>query len=507
MLDSSTNNKRIAQNTVFLYLRMAVTMVVQFYAARVVLNTLGVDDFGIYNVVGGVIVLFSFLNNAMSTTSQRFISYAIGDNSNGNVAETFNTSIYCHIFIAIIIFVLGESVGLWFFLNKLVIPLDRQNAAMWVYQISIINAVINIVRVPYNALIVSYEKMSFYAYVSILEALLKLVIVFFIVLSPIDKLITYAILLLVVSIVLFAAYYCYCRVKFPECRWRYGFDDIRLRKMLSYSGLSMLSSGVSMANLQGGNMMLNIFFGVVYNAAYGIANQISNAIYMFVSNFQMAFQPQIVKLYAANETIALKALIYRSSILSFFLLLIIAVPFCLEANWFLIIWLGTPPEYADVFCVLLVAYFLIDAIQAPLWMLIGATGDIKTYTYWSTGVILFNLPIAYVILINGGGVIWVFAIRVILNIICALIRVPFVRRFVDIPVKEYFLKVAWPALLVTTVSVSLSLLIKFNINNNFLSALFITLVTGLTICLLGIDKNDRKYVISMIKSKLHRSNV
>lgn len=502
MAESFSNNKRIAKNTVFLYLRMLITMVVQFYTARVVLSTLGIEDYGIYNVVGGVIVLFAFLNNAMSSASQRFLSYEIGRGDEGDLSRTFSICVYCHAIIAFLLIVLSETIGLWLLKEKLVIPEPRQLAAMWVYHITVVNTAINIMRVPFNAAIISYERMSFYAYVSILEVVLKLAVVYVLVLSPIDKLISYAILLLIVSVILYVIHGLYCKKHFTACRVTHSFSLTDSKMMLSYSGWTMLSGATTVVNQQGGNMLLNVFFGVTFNAAYGIANQVSNAVYMFVSNFQMAFQPQIVKQYASKETDSLISLIIRSSSLSYYLLLIISVPFILHVEWIMNFWLGNPPENASIFCILLLAYFLIDSIQAPLWMVIGASGSIKEYTLWSSGIAILNLPIAYIILKLGGSVLWVFTIRIILNFIIACIRVPYIKKFVDFSVSRYLKTVILPAVLTTLISIVVCYLLRCVINNSLVS-IFITLImTGVIIIFVGLKEEDRKFIYSLIQSRI-----
>lgn len=502
MSDYSSNNKRIAKNTIYLYLRMLVTIVIQFYTARVVLNTLGVEDFGIYNVVGGVIVLFAFLNNAMSSSSQRFLSYEIGRKDEGMVQETFNTCVYCHTIIALILVILSETIGLWFVKEKLVIPVGRETAAMVVYQLSVINTVVNVLRVPHNASIISYERMSFYAYISIFEVVMKLAIVFLLVISPFDKLISYTSLLLFVSVLTSLMYWIFCRRYFNKCRVRKGFNYTEGKKMLKYSGWVMLSGATTVANQQGGNIMLNMFFGVVYNAAYGVANQVSNAIYMFVSNFQMAFQPQIVKQYASKEHTSLIKLLFRSSSLSYYLLLVISVPFIIEADWVMRLWLGEPPEYAGSFCILLIAYFLVDAMQAPLWMVIGASGNIRGHTIWTSCIALLNLPIAYIILTCGGGILWVFAIRIILNIIISCIRVPYTKRFINISIKAYLRQVTIPALLTTTIAFIGALFIKRAVVNPFVTIPSSLLLTATIILFIGLNSADRQLLFKLIKDKI-----
>lgn len=481
---------------------MLLILFVQIYTARIILNTLGVKDYGIYNVIAGVIVLFSFINNSMTNSSQRFITYSIGKGLKKDLVSVFNTSFYCHLFISIILLFLAETIGLWFVTQKLVLPSDRYFAALWVYQISVLNAFINIIKVPYNALIISNERMGFYAYVSIFEAIAKLLVIYVLLISSIDKLILYSILSFIVSFILFVIVIVYCNIYFPYCKLRLIFDRGKSIEMIKFSIWNMLNGGVSIANQQGGNMMLNIFFGVTFNAAYGIANQVSSVINMFVSNFQMAFEPQIVKQYAAREYSSLIKLIFRTSLLSYLLLLIISIPFITESKWILDTWLGTPPEYAGIFCVILVIYFMIDAIQAPLWMVIGASGSIKEYSIWNSLINILNLPIAYLILIHGGSVLWIFMLRVLLNLLCAIIRVPYTRKFLRYSIKQYMLEVVLPAVIITIITITISFKISYIVNSPILSIIFSLLFTVFVCFALGLRKNERIFVWNQFKKRI-----
>ena len=499
-------NKRIAKNTLFLYMRMFVMMIIQLYTARIVLEALGVEDFGIFNLVGGIIVLFAFINNAMSSASQRFISYSLGKRDDEIVKDTFNSSVVCHIVIAIVVLILSETFGLWLLNEKLDIPVIRQHAAFWVYQFTVLSAVVNILRVPYNAMIISYERMSFYAYSTILEALLKLLIVFLLIYFFSDKLVAYAFLLSLISVLLLGIYFIYCRCRFATCRFCRCTSLSLPKEMLSYSGWQMVSSAVTGGNQQGGNMLLNVFFGVACNAAYGIASQVSNAIYLFASNFQLAFQPQVVKQYAAGEHESLRLLVYRSSVLSYYLLLVISVPFMVEADWILGVWLGTVPLHSSLFCVLLVAYFMIDALQAPLWMVIGASGRVRNYTIWNASISVLNLPIVYLILVNGGGVIWVFLIRVLLNIVCSAIRIPYVNKFIDLQVCKYLVHVILPTALTTIVAFFAAFIIKDVTDIHSVSVVLILLSTFTVVFVVGLRKEEKAFLYNSVRRKLGRSN-
>ena len=400
-MNSVSDNRRIAKNTLYLYIRMLVTLVVTLYTSRVILKTLGIDDFGIYNVVGGVVILFSFISTSLRSATQRFISYELGLGEKGDVNKVYSVSMICHFIMALVILVLAETVGLWFVENKLIIPVDRMVAARWVYQFTILTFLANVFQAPFHATIIAYETMSFYAYVSIFDVALKLGVAFLITVSPFDKLIAYAALLSVASIVSLVIPLIYCKAKLKIGKLRLIKEKELFGHIMGYSGWTMFNGCAVVSAQQGGNILLNIFNGVAANGAFGIANQVSTAIYGFVANFQSAFQPQIVKQYAAQENESLYKLIDRASIFSYYLLLLIAVPFCVSTDYVLSLWLGSNPEYASGFCQLLIIYFLMDAFQAPLWMLIGAKGNIKEYTIWSTSLIFLNIPLSWLLLHLG----------------------------------------------------------------------------------------------------------
>ena len=298
----SENNKRIAKNTLMLYVKMGVMMLVQLYTSRVVLQTLGVDDFGIYNVVGGVVVLFSFLNAAMSSATQRFLNFELGKGDLVQVGRVFSMSLTVHFCIAGLVLLLAETVGLWFLNSELNIPAERMVAANWVYQFSVATTLLGILLVPYNATIIAHERMGFYAWTSIVKAVLLLVIVYFLSIGEVDKLILYAGLVFAVNALMQGVYIVYCRRAFSKTAlYRPFFDRELFRRLISFSGWSLFGGVADMCNSQGINMVMNIFCGVAVNAAMGIANQVNAAVYQFVSNFQIAFNPQLVKSYAANE--------------------------------------------------------------------------------------------------------------------------------------------------------------------------------------------------------------
>ena len=345
----SENNKRIFKNTMMLYCRMLLMLFVSLYTSRITLSTLGIENFGIYNVVGGVVVLFSFLSSAMSSATQRFLNFELGKSDGQRVRQVFGMSLVVHAVIAIIVLFLAETIGLWFLNNKLNIPDSRMVAANWVYQLSIFGTIVGILRVPYNATIIAHERMSYYAYLGIAEAILKLVVVFTLTLVSVDKLILFAILLQSVSLLLLFVNVTYCVRKFNSAWPVFVKDRALFCDLISFSGWSLFGAVANVSRDQGVNVILNLFYGVTANAAMGVANQVNGAVYQFVSNFQVAFSPQIVKSYSAGERGYFNSLVFNASKYSFFLMWFLSLPVLVNTDFILNLWLKNPPEYASEF--------------------------------------------------------------------------------------------------------------------------------------------------------------
>lgn len=510
---NSSSNKRIAKNTLFLYVRMFLTLGVSLYTSRVVLNTLGVEDFGIYNLVGGVVVLFSFINGSMTTATQRFLNFEMGKANLDGIHKVFCISTNVYFFISFIIVLLAETIGLWFLNNKLNIPIDRMNAANIVYQFSILAFVVNILKIPYNASIIAYEKMSFYAWVSIVEVTLKLIIVFALVYFIFDKLILYSILTFGVSVLIYLIFRIYCRNKFSSCRYHYMKDNKLTKKLLSFSGWSMIGNVAVVGSNQGLSMIMNMFLGVTINAAMGVANQVNTAVYGFVSNFQMAFNPQIVKTYASESFDAHKNLIYQTSKLSYFLLLIIAVPILFNTKYILTVWLKVVPSYSAVFTQLIILLSLLDALSGPFWMSTNAMGKIKYYQIGVSFLMLLNLPLAYFILHYGFTPEYVFAGKLVLSFIIYLFRVIYVKSFLNFTFKDFFSNVILRIILTTVFIVGIMFIFKNQIlpkEDSILNLFVFTLISLFTSLLgvtaLGINKIEKKLVMSFIIKRIKKQN-
>ena len=397
MQDTTSNNKRIAKNTIMLYIRMFISMVVGLYTSRVVLATLGVEDYGIYGVVGGVVAMMGFLNASMSGATSRFLTFELGKGDKERLAKTFSSALIVHIGIAIVVLILAETVGLWFLCNKLNIPAERMQAAHWVYQLSILSAMFGITQVPYNAAIIAHEKMDVYAYVEILNVSLKLLIVYLLCIGNFDKLILYASLMLAVSILIMMVYRIYAIRQFPEAHFHWIWDKTYLRPLLSFSGWDLYGNACVIARQQGTNFLINIFYGVVYNAASGIATTVQGTISGLAFNIILAFRPQIIKQYAKGNVEDMSKLVGNAVCFTTILFGCMSIPLILETHYIMKAWLGVIPEKSEIFCqILLIASFL--GLLNNIWnTCIHATGKIKEISIFSGTFFLISLPIIYVV--------------------------------------------------------------------------------------------------------------
>lgn len=501
------NNKRIAKNAIMLYIRMFAMMGITLYTSRVILQILGVDDFGIYNLIGGIVVLFSFINGAMVASTQRFLNFELGKNNTDEAQKIFSASLNIHLIIAFVFILLAETIGLWFLNTYLNIPVERKNAANWVYQFTIITSAINIIRAPYNASIIAYERMSFYAYVSIFEVVFKLAIVFILLFFS-DKLIIYAILITIISAITLWIYVHYCRSNFKICtKHLFKFDRQLYSALTSFSIWSLFGAFANVGANQGLNIILNIFFGVGLNAALGVANQINNAIYQFVSNFQTAFNPQIIKLYAANERDNFLNLILRTSKYSYFLLFLLVLPFFICCQEIMELWLIEVPAHSVYFCRLLLLFSLVDALQGPLWISAQATGKIKNYQLIMSTLILSNIPISYIILKLVPIPELSLLAKVAINIITAIVRVLYLNKLYGFPVWGYIKNVLFICFIVSVASSVVPILISYYIHNNLriIASIFASLVfSALVIYSIGLKSYERDFVKLLFSKIINR---
>ena len=507
MSTNTVNNKRIAKNTLFLYVRMLIILIISLYTSRIVLNTLGVKDYGIYNIVGGIVVLFSFLNGSLASATQRFLNFEMGRNDFERVKNVFSASLHAHILIAVVILILCESIGLWIVSTQLNIPVERRDAALWTYHLSIITFFISIIRIPFNASIIASEKMNFYAYISIIEAMAKLGIVYLLLSTSVDKLILYAILQTSVCLLITLAYINYCIRNFKYISFSFKFDKSLLKGILSFSGWSCYGNLSNIAASQGLNIILNLFFGVAVNAAMGIANQVSSTVYGFVANFQTAFNPQLIKLYSSDKKEEMRLLIYRASRISFFLLLLIALPLLFNTEPVLYIWLNQAPEYTVIFCQLILIDQFFYALSGPLWISAQASGKIAKYMIAVGNFNITTLIISYVLLKLGCPAVSVLLCKIFIDFVVYGYRIMYLKKYIDLDIRDYTCNTILPIVKVTLISVLtpylLNNLIEFSLLNLLIKIVITVIVTSLIILFVGLTRNERNYILKNLKNRLH----
>nr|WP_245531202.1 lipopolysaccharide biosynthesis protein [Bacteroides coprosuis] len=486
-----------------LYFRMILTMLVTLYTSRVVLNTLGVEDFGIFNVVGGIVVIFSFLNLAMSSATQRFLSFELGKKNLAQFARVFSMSINIHALIALIIFVLAETIGLWFVNTHLVIPTERMVAANWVYQCAILSFMVTVMSVPYNASIIAHERMGVFAYISILEVSLKLLIVFILQWLTFDKLKLYAVLLLIVSVVIRVIYGIYCKAKLEGCQYVWVKDKALFKILSSYAGWNLWGNLAGVGMDQGVNILLNVFFGPVVNAARGIAYQVGAAIHLFVANFQVAVNPQIVKSYASKDYDYMYTLIYKSSKYSYYLLLFLSLPVFFETEYILNLWLGEVPNSAALFTKLVLVAVLIDCLSGSLMAGAQASGRIKVYQSVVGGLLLLIVPFSFFGLKLYGDPIVPFYINIIVLIIALFCRLLILKNLIKLSIYKFLEQVLLPVILVTVLSVVMPYYIKSLFNISFFRLMLISLATSFSVLcsifIVGMTKGERAFILNKIR--------
>lgn len=434
---SSENTRRIAKNTGFLYVRMLLMMGVAFYTSRVVLNALGVEDYGIYNVVGGVVAMFSFLMGMFTSTTQRFLNYEMGVGNLKRLNEIFSMSITLNAMIAVLIVLVSGIVGLWFINHKLVIPADRLMAAHWVFRFSLLAMAVTIISTPYNAVIIANERMSAFAYIAIVECLLKLGVAIVIAFCGGDKLIIYGALLVVVAVIVRSIYMVYCKRKFQECRYRFYWNRRLFYEMGTFAGWDMYGNFAFVMFTQGVNILLNMFFGPAVNASRAIAVQVQIAIQGFADNFMMAVKPRITQDYAQGKRGEMFCLMFLSSKFSFFLLLLLCCPVLVETEAILKIWLGLVPAYSVIFVRLILLQMLFRILQAPLHTALYAIGKMRKYQLVDGSLLLLNVPVSYVLLRHGADAPTVFVVAVVVTIIALFALLYLLKKMIGFPMGRY----------------------------------------------------------------------
>ncbi len=493
-----SENKRIAKNTMYLYLRMILLLVIGIFTSRVTLAALGISDYGIYNVVGGIVSMFVFINYAMINSTQRYVTYELGRGDQKRLSLIFSTSINIHAIIALIIIVLSETVGLWFFYNKMTIPSERMDAAFWLFQFSIISCFVNIMSVPYNALIIAHEKMSAFAYMSLLDTAMKLGVVYLLVVYDGDRLVFYGVLVLLVTIIDRVIYGQYCIRKFPESEYHFMVDKSLMKEMTSFASWNLLGNLSYVCYTQGVNLLLNVFFNPVVNAARGIAVQIQTVVSNFSYSVENAIKPQITKSYAQQDMQRMHTLIFLSAKVAFFVLLLLSLPIILEANQLLNLWLVEVPEHTVNFVRLTILTLLTESLTNPLLTAAQATGDMKKYQFSVSLLCLFILPVSYVALLISPIPELVFIVSIVFSISMQFVKLWIVSRQISLSKILYLKEVFFRTMVVFLLSLVLSSTLLFLMDAGIIRLIFLSLfscvIVLLSIYTFGINKNERKIV-------------
>lgn len=508
MSEQSVNNKRLAKNTLVLYLRMFFTLILQLYTSRLVLQALGVEDYGIYNVVGGVIAMLNFVNMSLSNANSRFLAIEIGSGTTSSVKKLFSCIMSIHWIFAIIIFLLAETVGLWFVMTQLVIPEGRMTAAIWVYQSAVLSSVITILSSPYNGLIIANEKMSAFAAISIFEAVAKLCVAIALFYSPIDRLIVYAISYVIIQIIDRLIYMIYCKKKFEESFYRIMWDRKISINILSFAGWTLMGNVAVMGYTQGLNILLNIFFGAVVNAARGISVQVQAAARMFFTGFQTAINPQIIKSYGQKDFERLHMLVFMSSRFSFFLMLLITIPLCLHTQYILELWLKDVPDYTADFVRIMLIVGLVNTLQNPTMTALQSTGNIKKVQIVESTLLLSVVPLAYLFLkYLHISPVMVFVVYLIIEIITQFVRVYMIYPMIKLKMTDYLKKIMLPICLVSTVSATICNILSRVIEVSDFSMLLVTVmiyevINLFVVYFVGLQRSERQFVNHYIREKI-----
>lgn len=498
-MQEKTNNNTIAKNTLFLYFRMMFTMVISLFTSRIILQKLGVDDYGIYQAVGGIVGFLSFINGALSTGSSRFLTYALGEGNVEKIKRTFSTTLNIHMLIAILIVIIAETIGLWFLYNKMVIAPDRLSAAVYTYHLSILTAVFNLTQVPYNATIVAHEKMSIYAYMSIFEVSAKLLICYLLIIGDFDKLMMYATLLLGVQVGIMCFYRFYCTHHFEEARFSFSFDKKIFKEIAGFSGWSMFANASMALNSQGVLILLNMFFAPAVVAARAISLQVNMAANQFVSNFRQAANPQIVKKYAAGDYDGSKHLLLESTKYSYYMMYLIALPVCLLAYPLLKLWLGVVPDYTVPFLQIVIVQSLFQVFDTSFYTALYAKGRLRENALTAPTISFMIFPITYVLFKLGYSPLVLSWTSLVVYVILGMVQKPLlIMKIVDYKWSEIW-RVYRACIIVTLVSLPMPVIINRAFDTteliNFILVVCVSIFSvGFSIFFFGIDKMTRKKV-------------
>lgn len=509
--DNSINGRRVASNTIMLYLRMLLVMVVSLYTVRVVLNVLGEEDYGIYNVVGGIVLMFSFLSRTLASASQRYFAFEIGRKDYLKLSKTFDITLTLYVLFVLIIIVFAETIGLWFVNNKMTLPVERIKAVNVIYQFSIVSFCLSILATPYQAIIIAYEKMNIYAFVGVAEALLSLCFAISLSYASCDSLILYGALVMCGSFITNGIYFVYSIRNYPESRYSRFWNSILAKEIISYSGWNMYGAVANVIRSHGINILINVFFNPVINAARGLAYQVNNAVSSFASNFYTAVRPQLTKSYAEGNMQGVNRLVDGSSKFSYYLILIIAAPLMVFAEQVLSIWLVDVPQYTSLFMNLTIIVAMIDAISNPLMTLVQATGKVKGYQLIIGSLLLLNLPISWILLKNGFSAEYTMYVAISLSLLSLYARLLVLGRIISFKIISFIKNTLFRMIISTVACYGTALLIKhlvFNqLPNTFLllcSVIIIVFVNSIILLFLGFNMEERTWIWHLFFSYFKR---
>ena len=506
MSQASSNNKRIAKNTLFLYFRTLLVMAISLYTSRVILSALGVEDYGVYSVVGGAIAMFGVISSALSAAISRFITFELGKNDLKKLQDVFSTSINIQLIISVVIIIIAETAGLWFLYTKLNIPSDRIDAAFWVLQFSLLSFCTNLLSVPYNACIIAHERMKAFAYVSIVEAVGKLGICYLIIISPWDKLISYAAMVFAISLFIRFIYGVYCHKNFEECRYKITFDKSLLKNIGAFAGWNFFTNTAAIFNTQGVNILINMFFGVTFNAARGIAVQVDSAVMQFVNNFIMAINPQITKKYAVGNIDEMNRLVCRGARFSYLLMLLFALPFFFETEIILKLWLKVVPEDTALFVKLGLVGSMFMSLGNTGYTACMATGNIRRYTLWITSVGCLVFPVSYIVYKMGAPVYASYIVFIAVYLVLDFVRLWIMKGLLNFPVMM-FIKDVFGRIVPTT---ALALPIPYAVYSTMEQGVLRFIIVSLACCVsaiissfvIGVTKEERQSILNVVLRKI-----
>lgn len=505
---SFINSKKIAKNTLLLYVRMLLILGVSLYTSRVILEILGVDDFGIYNLIAGFVTFLAFISNSLVSAMQRFYNVALGEKDTKRYQEVFSMSINILVIFSLLILILGETLGLWFVYNHLNIPSNRFEAAIWVYHISLLTFIANTLRTPYHASIIAHERMSFYAYISLFEVFLRLGLIFLLTIIPGDHLVVYSITYLAVILLVNIIYILYCKNSFSVCKYKFKKDRNIFKELLSFSSWTLLGQASVVVKNQGEAILINRFFSVAANAAMGVAVQVAGALEMFVSNFQTAFKPQLIQTYAAKDFETHYSLLYKSSKYSYFLLLIMFIPLVSNIDFILNLWLVDVPLYTNYFIVYILISYLFNALSNPLMVSIFASGKIREYQILFVTFFLAGLILIYFVLKLGAEPYSVSVVAIVIQVLLLFSRLYYAKKYIKISYTRFTKEVIIPSLLVTIFSFITMIPNCLNVADNILdliiSVLIDSIFVGVLVLLMGLSQTERKQVINLIKNRIRK---